>query len=143
MKKILAISLLVAAAAFSGCTKVTVDIPDEKYAGEASWTRRTLENVRYYSHDVEAVKAAAIKSGRDLGLYYAGDTPSNYGTELYFCGPKFVKITVDITRRAPKPSKNPAVQTLPEYTEVAIVYGTWGDLEASQALVAGITENLK
>lgn len=143
MKKILAISLLAASAAFSACTSVTVNIPDEKYAGEATWTRRTLENVRYYSHDVEAVKAAAIKAGRELGLYYAGDTPFQYGTELYFCGPKFVKITVDITRRAPKPSKNSNVTNLPEYTEVAIVYGTWGDLEASQELVSKITENLK
>lgn len=142
MKKILAISLLAAAAAFSGCTTVTVDIPGSEHAGDAVWTRRTLENVRYYKSDVEAVKAAAIDAGRSLGLYYAGDTPSKYGTELYFCGPKFVKITIDITRRAPKPSKNPAVPTPPEYTEVSIVYGTWGDLDASQALVSGISKNL-
>lgn len=143
MKKILAISTLAAAAVFSGCTNVTVDIPDEKYAGEATWTRRTLENVRYYNHSVQDVKYAAIKAARDLELYYAGTTPFKYGEVLYFCGPKFVKITIDITRRTPKPSKNSNVETLPEYTEVAIVYGTMGDLEASQKFVAAITKNLK
>lgn len=142
MKKNLAISLLAAAAAFSGCTTVDVDIPGSKFAGEATWTQRTLENVRYYNSDVEAVKAAAIETGRSLGLYYAGDTPSKYGTELYFCGPKFVKITVDITRRAPKKSKNSTLPLPPEYTEVSIVYGTWGDLEASRAIVSGISKRL-
>lgn len=143
MKKILAITLLSAAAAFTGCTSVNVDIPDKKFSGEAVWTNRTLQNVRYYNSDVEAVKAAAIKAGRALDLYYAGDTPSNYGTELYFCGPKLVIITIDITRRVPKQDKKSTLPPPPEYTEVAIVYGTWGNLEASQEFVAEITKYLE
>lgn len=142
MKKILAFSLLAAAASFSGCTKVTVDIPGSKFAGEAVWTRRTLENVRYYNSDVEAVKAATIATCRELDLYYAGDTPSKYGTELFFCGPKFVKITIDITHRAPKAPKGSDLPPPQPYTELAIVYGTWGDLNASQAIISGISKRL-
>lgn len=143
MKKILAFSLLAAAASFSGCTKVTVDIPGSKFSGEAVWTRRTLENVRYYNSDVEAVKAAAIDTCcNELKLYYAGDTPSKYGTELFFCGPKFVKITIDITHRAPKAPKDSGLPPPQPYTEVAIVYGTWGDLSASQTIISGISKRL-
>lgn len=141
MKKILLVSLLAAAAAFSGCSTVDVDIPGSKFANEAVWTNRTLKNVRYYNSNTDEVREAAIKAVRELGLYFAGDTPSQNGYELFVCGPKFTKITIDITRRIPRPDKQGA-PTGPEYTEVEIVYGTWGDLRESQAIVSGISKYL-
>lgn len=142
MKKFFLISLLAGAvAAFSGCSTVAVDIPGSKFASEAVWTGRTLENVRYYNSNVDAVREAAIKAVRDMNLYFAGDTPNKSGVELFVCGPKFAKITIDITRRVPRADKK-GTPAGPEYTEVEIVYGTWGDLQESKAIVSGISKNL-
>lgn len=141
MKKVLLISLLAAAVAFSGCSTVDVDIPGSKFANEAIWTGRTLKNVRYYNSGVEEVREAAIKTIRNMGLYFAGDTPDKSGVELFVCGPKFKKITIDITRRTPRTNKKGEAAG-PEYTEVEIVYGTWGDLRESQAIVSGISKEL-
>ncbi|MGN0884320.1 MAG: hypothetical protein ACI4P6_03870 [Candidatus Spyradosoma sp.] len=141
MKKFLTVSLLAAVAALSGCVSTTVDVPEEKFRSEAKWTGRTLENVRYYGVSAEEIREAAIKAIRSLDLYYAGDTPGRSGYELYACGPRFTKITIDVTLRAPKAGKND-LETPPQYVEVAVVYGTMGDKEKSRELVSLITKNL-
>lgn len=144
MKKLTSLFATAAVAALAGCTTVDVDIPGSKFSNEAVWSHRTLSNVRYYYSDVEQVSAAAIAAGEAMGLYYAGDNFGPDYRELFFCGPKFVKITVDVTRRTPKDprGRHPELQPGQPYTEVAVVWGTWGDLEESRNFVSQISKRL-
>lgn len=142
MKKLIALLSSLTLIALAGCTTVDVDLPGSKFSNQAVWTTRTLENVRFYYSDLEAVSLAAIKAGESMGLYYAGDTPSNNSRELFFCGPRFVKITVDVTRKQPARPRDSNLPAGQPYTEVAIVWGTWGDLEQSRKMVSEISKRL-
>ncbi len=140
MKNFIYVPLILAALApFSGCSSVDVNIPEAKFSNEAVWTRRTLENVRYYGTSVSTVADAAVAAARQQGLFHTGFNQSSRGDkELFFRGDLDVKVTIDVIRR--NPSKKDA--SAPSYVEVQIVYGTWGDLKKSKELVSGITKNL-
>ncbi|MCR5183172.1 MAG: hypothetical protein K6B46_00535 [Opitutales bacterium] len=141
IKKLVALTPLTLIA-LAGCTTVDVDLPGSKFSNQAIWTYRTLENVRFYYSDVNAVAEAAITAGRSMGLYYAGDNFSDNHRELFFCGPKFVKITVDVERVTPARPRDPNLPAGQPYTEVSVVWGSMGDLEKSRKFVSEIAKLL-
>lgn len=138
MKKLIYLPAVALIASLFGCA-VDVDIPEIKFSNEATWTGRTLQNVRYYDTTVDTIAQAAVEAAKAQGLFFVGENPnSRGGTELIFRGDLDIKVTIDIDVRKPSQRDSSA----PSYVEVQIVYGTWGDLEKSQKLVSGITQNL-
>lgn len=135
-----ALSAIAAVSALSGCMTQPVDQPGSVNP-TATWNSitGTLSNVRYYKSDVDATYQAGEKALRDLNIFVTGYTKTKNGYTLYGRAVGDVKVTVDITRRATTDKKS-GTQT--PYTEVAVSYGTIGDLAPALQIISKMSARL-
>lgn len=139
--KLIFVSVLAAAFALSGCSSQPVDQPDSDRP-EGSWNSitGTLSDVRYYDSSTDEVYKAAEKALRDLGIFVTGYTPYKNGYSLYGRALGDIKVVIDITSRTV--STKGTDRTPIPYTEVAVSYGTWGNLGPSLQIISKISSNL-
>ena len=103
-KRIIAVSVLAAAAVLSGCMTQPVDQPGSRRP-EGTWNSitGTLSDWRYYHSDVDAVHKAAGSAVRELNIFVTGYDKTKSGYTLYGRAVGDYKVLVDITQRAVSP----------------------------------------
>lgn len=141
-QKLIAFATAVAAVMLFGCTTQPVDQPGSRRP-EGTWNNLTgtLNNVRYYNSDVDAVYKSAEKSLRDLGIFVTGYDKRKNGYTLYGRAVEDYKVVVDITKRAESAKNNPNLEPR-TYTEVSVSYGAFGNLGWSLQIISKISSNL-
>ncbi len=147
-KRIIAVSVLAAAAVLSGCMTQPVDQPGSRRP-EGTWNSitGTLSDVRYYNSDVDAVYKAAESALRELNIFVTGYDKTKSGYTLYGRAVGDYKVLVDITKRAVSSKAKgrnaaPAAAEPETYTEVSVSYGSFGDLAPSLQIISKISSNL-
>lgn len=137
--KFFALSAFAVVVALSGCMSQPVDQPGSDNP-EGNWNSLTgtLSDVRYYNSEVDEVYQAAEQALRDLGIFVTGYTQNKNGYTLYGRALGDHKVTVDITRRAASDKKK---ESKP-YTEIAVSYGSFGELAPALQIVSKISARL-